>query len=146
MYFTSVRCLARRNAQDAISRFWALRTITIAFPGALIVIPVSQHVANVHAPLDNHPVPVAFLVMNGRDQTVLVPANVEHDAFAGEIGASDGLAYRGEVDSTRKSGSAMIQTWHRCYVVSDIRNVGHHGVRQAEIHGAEPDAPLSVAS
>ena len=64
---TSFGCLAYRNAHDATSRCWALRTITIAFPGALIVIAVSQHVTNVHAPLDNRPIPVTFLVMNGRD-------------------------------------------------------------------------------
>lgn len=51
-----------------------------------------------------------------------------------------------EAQSARNSGATMIQTWHRYYVVSDIRKVGHHGVRQAEIHGAEPDAPHSVAS
>src|ERR1017187_9586372 len=76
---TSFGCLAYRNAHDATSKCWALRTITIVFPGALIVIAVRQHVANEHPPLDNHPFPVAYLLMTGRDQTVLVPANVKHD-------------------------------------------------------------------
>jgi hypothetical protein len=59
---------------------------------------MSQNVPNVHTPFDNVPIPAEFLIVNGCNQTILVPADVEHDAFAREICASKRLPYRGEVD------------------------------------------------
>ena len=60
--------VAGGNAHDAVSNvaLWANLTIATVFPGAHVVLPVSQHVPNVHAPFDIVPVLVAFVIVNPR--------------------------------------------------------------------------------
>jgi hypothetical protein len=65
--------VAGGNAHDAVSNvaLWANLTIATVFPGALVVLPVSQHVPNVQAPFDIVTVLVVFLIVYGRDQAKL---------------------------------------------------------------------------
>jgi hypothetical protein len=65
--------VAGGDAHDAVSdvALWADLTIATVFPGALVVLPVSQYVPNVHTPFDIVPVLVVFVIVNSRDEAIL---------------------------------------------------------------------------